>query len=105
MMKVLVRITGQLSTAIKPVVGSMSSVIVPCSFSDDSPSDKSGDFVLLSFFGVGFAFGDSDGCGSGKPAGSVCFSSSGGDNGSCAISSVVSALSDPGDVPLMKSSV
>src|SRR6266513_4818664 len=99
MMKVLVRITGQLSTAIKPVVGSMSSVILPCSFSDDSASDKSGDLVLLSFFGVGFAFGGSEGRGSGKPAGSVCRSSSGWEDGSCATSSVVSVLSDPGAVP------
>src|ERR1044072_4470769 len=66
--KVFVRMTGQLSTAINPVVGSTSSVIVPCSLGA-SPSSESLPF-LVSVFGVAFGFAGSH-CGSGKYAGSV----------------------------------
>src|ERR1700693_549270 len=52
MMNVLVRITGQLSTAIRPVVGSISSVIVPCNLGEESLSPGSL-FDRPSLFGVG----------------------------------------------------
>src|SRR3954470_17156223 len=99
MMKVFVRITGQLSTAINPVVGSMSRVIVPWSLLDASPSYNSCDLVLASGFGVGFGF-DSGG---GNPAGSVWELSSPSFE-SCAVSVLASLPSPPGTVPLINNS-
>src|SRR5712692_5904507 len=106
MMKVFVRITGQLSTAISPVVGSMSSVMVPCNLVEEAPSYRSRESVmaLVAVVGVGFARGGSAGVDSGKAAGSMLASlvvswQSETVGGCCAVSSVTLAFSEPGMLP------